>query len=172
MTQILTIKKLWQRERRKLQNSLPKDEEGTQWLQLKVLPTSTNSSLRWSQAKPESWNAQQKEQLLPEESNARCGRQDLIATVGQRAVALLWLYFHSDSNMCGGTTRGHLSLCCKDSLGISCVATSERILLSLQKQKTLPYGCFTINQDTYQCFCCLMLTTPQSFLRPQYNENI
>lgn len=107
------------------------------------------------------------ERTVPKESDARWGRQELIATVGQRAVALLWLYFHSDSNMCGGTAHGHLSLCCKDSSGISCVVTSERILLSVQKQKTLPYGCFTINQDTYQCyFCCLMLTTPHFFLRP------
>lgn len=55
-------------------------------------------------------------------------------------------------------------LCCKDSSWISCVATSERILLSIQKLQTLPYVCYTINQGTYQCyFCCLMLATPQQF---------
>lgn len=82
----------------------------------------------------------------------------------QRAAALVWVYFHSDSSMCGGAALGHLSLCCKDSSWISCVATSERILPSFQKLQTLPYGCYTINQGTYRCyFCCPMLTTPQQF---------
>lgn len=154
----LPIKK-WCQQGRRWQNSLPKDEEV---LAAEVLPASTNSSLPWRWSKPESSNAQQKEQLFAKGSNARWGRQELVATVGQTAAALVWYI------LIVARVVGQLLATCLFAVripnGFPCVATSERILLSIQKLQTLPYGCYTINQGTYWCyFCSLMLTIPQQF---------
>lgn len=158
---LLPITKWCQPGRRRWQNLLPKNEKDVQWLQLKVLPSSTNSSLSWRWPKPESRNAQQKEQLFAK-GMMRWGRQELVATMGRA----LQLWCGCISILTAAGVMGQLlatCLCCKDSSWISCVATSGRIL-SIQKLQTSPYGCYTTNQGTYQCyFCCLMLTIPQQF---------
>lgn len=149
-------------EKEKMTSSLPKDEEGVQWLQLKVLPASANSSLPWRWPRPESKNVQQKEQLFTK-GMMRCGRQELVATMGR----VLQLWYGCISILTAACVMGQLlatCLCCKDSSWIPCVATSGRILLSIQKLQTSPYGCYTTNQGTYQCyFCCLIRTIPQQF---------